>query len=288
MSHRLAAPRLVSTTLALVLGMLLFGACNSKGWKRIDKDELRPLLMKMTLLSSVAQQEYMQDSVRQAEYAALLAAEGYTVTDWDSTIAWYARYDMTLLNDFYRVAYDSLEAMRSRLQVRYDSVSAAEAYRDRLSAFDVDSVDFLRELPRLYVQDGSYLYRRFDITPQTPYDSTHYLIFTTRILGLAELADSIAPLRMYVCTHLSDSTTRVDSIDIRRSGLYRLEASAPDGHRITRCSGFVKGVLPLLAKDKKRFIALDSFSLVRMPRVFETPPESIESASESISDTEII
>lgn len=287
MSLRLSAPRLVSTTLALVLGLLLLGACNSKGWTRIDKEEVRPLLIKMTLLSAVAQQEYMQDSVRQAEYAALLASEGYTLTDWDSTIAWYARYDMTLLNDFYRVAHDSLEAMRGRLQTRFDSINAAETYLERLRAFDLDSVDFLCEAPRLYALDGSYLYRRFDISPGTPYDSTCVLILTTRILGLPELADSVSPLRLFVCLHLSDSTSRIDSLDIRRSGLYSLETSTSSGHKVIRCSGFLKGVLPRQSKGRGGFIAIDSFSLVRMPRTIETPPESVESASETFAEDEI-
>lgn len=284
MRLRWSSPYLVSIALGIVLGLIALGSCSSREWKRIDKDELRPLLVKMTLLNAVAQQEYMQDSVRQSEYAALLGAEGYTIADWDSTIAWYARYDMTLLNDFYRVAYDSLEAMRSRLQTRYDSVSEAQAYQDRLNSYDLDSVDFLREAPTLYTLDGSYLYRRFDITPHSPYDSTRYLVFTARILGLPELADSVAPLRMYTCAHLSDSTTLIDSIDIRRPGLYQLESSTPDGRRIIRSSGFVKGLLPALSTRGKGLVAIDSFSLVRRTRIVETPPESVESVAETIVD----
>lgn len=261
MRERKSSSILISLLSVCVFVLGLVGGCSSRGWSKIGKDEMRPLLIEMALLNSALQQEYTPDSLRQGEYAALLARYGYTQADWDSSIMWYARYDMTLMHDFYRVAYDSLEATHTRLKQQHEQIVAEEARQYQLSTYNLDSVNFLPSEPSYHALDGGLLYRSFDLSPGSPYDSTRRLNFSVRLTGLPEL-DSLGALRLYLYRYLKDSTTRLDSLLILRSGIHSIEVQQQGKEQVVRCVGHIKGILPLRSSGQ-RIVAMDSFSLVR-------------------------
>ena len=101
----------------------LLCACSGGGWKRIPADKVRQLLPRYALLAAALQDRNVPDSVRATAYKQFLEKEGYTLTDWDSTMAWYAKNNMPLYYDFYRLTSDSLNKEADRLQLKQELIN---------------------------------------------------------------------------------------------------------------------------------------------------------------------
>lgn len=226
-----------SIVFVLILG---WAACTRSQWKRLDEDEVLRTLPALSLLSASLSEQNIPDSTRQRAYHEFFARRGYTLADWDSTMAWYAKNRVQLFYDFYRLSGDSLTRQRTAMEKRRDLIAATEERRRLWHGAMLDSVDLLRD-SSTYYRAGELINKRFELYPISPYDSTTRLQAEILILGLQSFSNDSLDLELRL--HLSDSTSAVSHQQIRSSGFYRLEAYVPNGKTALRAIGTLRGTL---------------------------------------------
>lgn len=228
-------------TLAFVLVSSIASSCSQSSWQRLDSNEILEVLPELSLLSASLSDKYVPDSTRQRAYQEFFARRGYTLADWDSTMAWYARNRVSDFYDFHRLTGDSLTNMRTAMEHRRDSI-ALKQERERLwRGAMLDSVNLLNDSSTYYSR-GEWVNRYFTLNPVIPYDSTTQLTAKFLILGLdSHRQDSlILALRL----HFSDSTSLIQRQTIVASGDHRATIQVPNGKRAIRFSGWLRGLLP--------------------------------------------
>lgn len=235
-------------------------SCSKRSWTLIDEDEVRRLLPRYAMLSARLQMYGEADSLRLATYRQFLADEGYSLADWDSSMMYYAKHDMPLYHDFYRLASDTLTRQAELLQKRVDSIAQAEDYRAKYTGYTLDSVNLLR-LGAVSYYSGDLVNRAFAFAPSVPYTGVEGEL-SLRLRGLPKLGREQA-WDMELRFHAQDSTSEVERIRIDRSGDYKLKIVTLSGKPVVRVTGFVRGLSPKLKSGT--FIWLDSLRFVRRP-----------------------
>ncbi len=283
---------LIKHTVLWTTALGLLAGCSSREWSLIEAEDVRRLLPRYTLLNAALQNRGEQDSIRQAAYRAFFEEEGYTLADWDSSMLWYAKNDITLYHDFYRLASDSLSRDTERVQARVDSIRAAEEYLRKRNGAVLDSTNLLSLGLETY-KAGEYLNRHFALSPSTPYNGVQGEL-KAGIWGLPKLKKSEA-LSLELRFHAKDSTTRVERIAIDKSGVYSVRLVTMEGKDVVRVSGFLRGVLP--KKLQRDYILVDSLRFVRTPHmnipnpkqdsVKATPTPTAEPSTEAASVLEV-
>lgn len=269
--------------LAILVATSTIYGCSDSNWSKIDTDEVRELMPKMALLSASFDLDNTPDSIRQATYRALLGEHGYTIRDWDSTLAWYAGYDIDVLNDIYRQVADSLSRLQAYLQARQDSIYRHEEWLNNRRGGTLDSINLL-SIGTTPLHAGELINRPFAFFPSSPYDSSHELTLSTRLYGLPQL-DTISALELELRLHFVDSTSLVARQQIRTSGRHAITMTIPEGKTVRRVSGHLRGVVP--SQLRGGFIFTDSLRLVRLPRSMAAavaPAGEVEPAP-TLSDT---
>ncbi|MDY3090137.1 MAG: DUF4296 domain-containing protein [Porphyromonas sp.] len=243
-----------TTALSLLVG------CSSREWTLIGEEDVRRLLPRYALLNAALQNRGEQDSIRQAAYRAFFEEEGYTLADWDSSMLWYAKNDITLYHDFYRLAADSMARSTERVQLRVDSITAAEERMRKLNGAVLDSTNLLSLGLETY-RAGEYLNRYFMLTPSTPYTAVRGEL-GVGIWGLPKLKKDEA-LSLELRFHAKDSTTRIERLSIAKSGFYSVRLVTMEGKDVVRVSGALRGTLP--KKLQRGYVLVDSLRFVRTP-----------------------
>ena len=244
----------------------LLCACSGGGWKRIPADEVRQLLPRYALLAAALQDRNAPDSVRATAYKQFLEEEGYTLTDWDSTMAWYAKNNMPLYYDFYRLTSDSLNKEVDRLQLKQDSIFRIEELANKRRNYNLDSVNLL-SLGTIYAGQGDLVNQAFSIAPSPAYTGAE-LELSTRVLGLSLSDGRKSPFTLYLQLVQSDSTVSQRSLLIKKSGTYSVKLKTKSGLSVVRIQGYMQGIVASGHKGKK-FIYLDSLRLRRYPSIDE-------------------
>lgn len=251
-----------------VAGLLtISNSCSQGGWTRISSDEVRRLLPRYALLTATLQNQSQPDSVRVAAYKHFFEQEGYTLRDWDSTMAWYAKNNMPLYYDIYRLSSDSLTREADRLQLRQDSLFRIEEQLTRKRNYNLDSVNLL-SIGATYAQAGGLINQSFSIAPSPAYTSAE-LELSTRIQGLPKHLDKGSALNLYLQFSLSDSTIIYKTLKITKSGAYNIKLKTKSSTSVQRVYGCLQGIVPKGTK----LLFLDSLRLKRYPAI-DTPIES--------------
>lgn len=247
----------------VLLGIaMLFASygCERRGWKQIPIKDVRRILPSYTLLMVSLDQHNIPDSQRRAAYESFLSEQGYTLSDWDSSMALYARNELTLLHDIYRTAADSLERSRTVLQTRFERVIARENYDTNRRLGILDSVNLLSIGSRWY-KAGDPIHVNFDFSPSSAYDSTYQVELSTT-LNSAELLDTLVYPFLELRLHFSDSTTLYSSTPLLHPGRHAVSLSIPSGKKAQKITGALSGRIPTRLWWG---VQLDSLRLVRYP-----------------------
>lgn len=243
-----------------MLLLTLLASCTGQGWKRVSERDMRRMLPEFAMLSTGMEQRGTPDSIRQATYEAFLSDYGYTLTDWDSSMRWYAVEQLDLLHDIYRQATDSLARLEAQLQGRQDSVVTYQEYIRKRYEGQLDSLNMLREGERVYFP-GELINRSFTFTPSSPYSEGQILNLSTSVQGL-QPADSV--LMLELCMQTSDSLLVRSSLRVfPHQGNTRLTMGVPTGKSVVRVFGSLRGVLP--RRTSMPFVLCDSLRLIRLP-----------------------
>lgn len=266
---------------SFLLVLLLFFSCTNRSWELVSEDDARHLLPRYALLSAGLQYKGAPDSIRQAAYRQLLEQEGYTLNDWDSSMLWYAKNNMPLYHDFYRLASDSLSKQTELLQKRADSIMREEERERKFQAAILDSANLLR-LGSQLAFSGQLVNQSFSLRPSIAYNGVEGVL-STRILGLPKLSDKES-FSLELKFHAQDSTSRFKRIRIKNSGVYKLRLITMDGKDVVRISGYLRGVTPQLRPGT--FVLIDSLRFVRTPHTNipnpkQVPPTTDNSTSPS-------
>lgn len=254
--------RKMATRLGLMLSaLLLFFSCSNRSWELIPEEDVRRLLPRYALLSAGLQNRGEADSVRQAAYRRFFEEGGYTLQDWDSSMVWYAKNNIPLYHDFYRLASDSLSKLTEALQKRSDSIVRVEERQRKLMGAVLDSVNLLK-LGMEVFGENELINMTFSLQPTTPYTGLEGTL-TTRIAGLPKLAKRDA-LSLELRFHSKDSTSQIQHLAIQSSGVYHVRLVTMEGKDVVRISGYLRGIVPKkLPKDG--YVFVDSLRFVRLP-----------------------
>lgn len=83
----------VAFVLILMACSVLMGGCRQQGWKKLSKRQLREVMLDVAFTRALMEERgNLPDSTRQAIYDDLFARHGIKQVDYDSSMAWYARY----------------------------------------------------------------------------------------------------------------------------------------------------------------------------------------------------
>ncbi|MDO4708048.1 MAG: hypothetical protein Q4A61_06500 [Porphyromonadaceae bacterium] len=237
MLSRLASLRRACSSLFTILCLL---SCSSGGWRKLSKDEILSTLPELNLLSASLNERGATDSVRQRAYHEFFDRRGYHLSDWDSTMAWYAKHRVRLFHDFYRLSVDSLTRLRTVLEKKRDLIAQSEQ-RERLwHGAILDSVNLLQD-SSAYYYSGELLNKSFELIPSTPYDSTTHIYAEILALSLGPFPSDSLSLELRL--HLSDTTSVVSLRHITASGRYSILAQVPGGKYATRVTGSLRGLI---------------------------------------------
>lgn len=245
----------------LAVGLIssyLLSSCSGSAWSKISPEEVRRLLPQYAMLASSMQAQSTPDSLRVASYSKFFEEQGYTLEDWDSTMAWYAKYDMPLYYDFYRLASDSLAKDLSKLEKKMDSVRQVETILAQRSGYVLDSVNLLNIGADAF-RSGELINQSFSVSPNIPYSSARVQL-STYIAGFKQM-DKREPLELVLRLSLSDSTSVHRRISISKPGYYEVSVNTPSGLQAVRLSGYLRGVAP--KENASKFIFVDSLRLQR-------------------------
>lgn len=258
--------------LASFCAWLLLASCSGRDWRKVSPSDVRQILPAMTMLSVSLEYDNVPDSIRQANYRSLLGEHGYSLTDWDSSMAWYAANEIDLFYDFYRAALDDVTKLQTQLHKRQDSIHTREEFvRNRLGA-NLDSINLL-SLGYEYYHRNQLINRSFSIVPTTPYLNGWIVRLSTN-LYTTSAEDSIAYGTLSLQLHLSDSTILAASTPVHSGGAHSVVLSIPQGKQAVRVSGFLRGVT-----HAERYILCDSLRLVRL----QGDPSAENSAAAAIT-----
>lgn len=266
-----------------VLGLgLLSGlwACSDRDWSLLGEREVRRILPRYAMLAAGIESRGEPDSIRQAAYRQFFASEGYSLRDWDSSMMWYAKNNIPLYYDFYRLASANIGKQADLLQQRVDSISRAEEYRRNRLGYVVDSVNLLN-IPVAYYRSGDLVNTTFNIQPSTPYTNAEGVL-SVAVSGLPKLKSEQAwhlELRFYT----QDSIMQVENRAIPGSGRYEVKLATQADKSVVRIAGHLRGITPKLKKG--RFIWVDSLRFIRVPHA-EEQTEAIPKDEETTSEPE--
>lgn len=263
-------------SLVCIVALSASYGCERRSWERIPIDEVRQILPDYTLLVVSLDQRSFPDSQRRAAYESFFEEYGYTLSDWDSSMAWYARNELTLLHDIYRTTADSMERSQVSLQTRFDEVTKRETYENNRRIGVLDSVNLLSIGSHLY-KGGDEIKVDFDFTPSMPYDSTRRVELSTTLYGI-ELLDTLVYPFLELRLHFSDTTELYSSTPLLRAGHHVVSLSIPNGKKARRISGAVRGRMP---HSIWWVMQLDSLRLVRYPIIDGLPPVTQEADTTS-------
>lgn len=281
MNARCRLARIPTMLVSLVMLTIGYG-CSRQGWEQIPIKEVRRILPEYTLLAVSLDQRNVPDSQRRAAYEGLLMEQGYTLEDWDSSMAWYARNELMLLHDIYRTTADSMERMQTSLQTRLDAVVQRETYLANRHMGQIDSVNLLSIGSRFY-RAGEEIKVDFNFSLSMPYDSTRRVELSTALLGTETLDTLVFPfLELYL--HLSDTTTLYASTPLSQPGRHAVALAIPAGKKAHRISGTVRGRMP---SRVWWMMQLDSLRLVRYPLMEGAPATTttMDLATPSLDDS---
>lgn len=230
----------LSRVLPLVFACFLLGSCSSGSWKKLDTDEILNTLPELNLLSASLSERGATDSVRQRAYHEFFARRGYTLADWDSTMAWYAKHRVKLFHDFYRLSTDSLTRLRTTLEKKRDLIAKAEERKRLWHGAMLDTVNLLSDTSNCYYA-GELLNKSFELIPATAYDSTTRVYAEALVLGLNTFPCDSLSLELRL--HLSDTTSVLSQQQIKASGHYVISAQVPSGKHASRVTGILRGII---------------------------------------------
>lgn len=272
-------------TLGLATLFVGFSSCSEQKWELISEREVRRLLPLHAQLSAKMQNQGWADSTKASVYRKFFLEQGYSLRDWDSTMAWYAKNEVLLYHDFYRQATDTINRLLTDLQAVQDSVNRIEEIRSRRTSYILDSVNLLSIGLETY-HSGEYINRAFSIAPASAYEGVEVHL-STGVYGLSKEALS-KQLELELKFHHIDTTITSRSIQIFKSGTYDVSMVVPPGKSVTRVSGRLVGLLPQ-AHPRKR-VWCDSLRLIRFPykEQAEVPPLVPQEEQVQPSDPEII
>lgn len=267
-------------TIALCIGGII-SACSGRSWELIPEDDMRQLLPRYSMLTASLQSRGEADSLRRAAYKAFFAEEGYTLTDWDSSMMWYAKHNIPFYYDLYRKAGDSLVRLTDRLQKRLDSITIVEERSRKLLGYTLDSVNLLKRGSETY-KVGELVSNTFSIAPSTPYTGVQVELSVV-VKGLQkQKAPSELSLELFM--YAQDSTVQSKVVNINKSGRYSITLQTLLGKPVIRLTGGVRGVVPRLSGDE--YLWLDSLRFVRVP--YAEMPVSVPAESQTVAPLEPI
>lgn len=263
-----------------LLAVLLFFSCSNRSWDLVSEEDVRRLLPRYAMLSAGLQNRGEADSIRQAAYRQFFEAEGYTLQDWDSSMLWYAKNNMPLYHDYYRLASDSLSRLTEVIQRKVDSIARVEERQRKFRGAILDSVNLLSLGARVALSN-QLVNQHFSLQPSSPYMGVEGTL-SVRVSGLPKLSDKNA-FRLELRFHEKDSTSRVERISIKRSGLYKVRLVTIEGKDVVRISGHLRGTIPTLGKQA--FVWVDSLRFVRKPHANLPNPKLEKAKADSIKNT---
>lgn len=245
---------------ALFIGVvILSSACSRhKGWRKIGMGTTQEILVDMLTAEASFNSKATPDSLRASSYQALLARYGYTMADWDSTIAWYGRNNLANYRKIYEYAQEVLTKRQTELQSRVRYLDSIDLRTSKLRSGDIDEVNLLRDSISVY-SPGKFGYRSFSYSPLTPYNAGSEVGFIVRLRGLKGSATS-GSLRMQLRLLYADSSATTISLKQLRGGLNELRYSIPMGKQMLRAEGSLLGIAP---RSDNPLLVVDSFSFVR-------------------------
>lgn len=226
--------------------LVQLSACSDEQWTKLSADEIRDILPELSLLEATANFRDMPDSARQALYTSYFEARGITQADWDSTMAWYAKHQMVMYENFYRVASEQMEKQRLALQTKKDSVFVLEQRENLRRNAQLDSVNLLQDTMLVY-RSGELLNRHWKLSPSAPYPSGTRLLFSLQMRGLRSEVISNLKLTAELRMHASDSTVLLAQQTQWSNGLAELSLTVPEGKTVNLVTAYLRGVLPNIA-----------------------------------------
>lgn len=242
-----------------LLTWLFFSSCQKRDWVLLGERDIRQILTDYTVLSAALSTRGEDDSVRHLSYRAFFEQKGYRISDWDSSMMWYAKTNLPLYYDFYRLASEQLSRHVDELQIKQDSISKREDYeRNRRNAV-LDSINLLNVAPKYYLA-GELVNSTFSIRPISPYQNKKGTL-SINISGLPKLCKCQA-WDFALKFHQQDSSVRINRMKINAPGVYHLDLETSDDNKSTvRISGYLRGIVPPL--NNSEFVWIDSLRFVR-------------------------
>lgn len=233
-------------------------SCSDDGWSKLSESQIRSILPELSLLEATASFRDMPDSIRQRLYDNYFDSRGITQSDWDSTMAWYAKHQMVMYEDFYRMASEDMERTRIALQTKKEHVESLEQRELQRLNGQLDSVNLLRDT-LLVLNGGDLLNQHWVLRPSTFYQSGTRLTFSFNTQGLQSNIALRAELRM----HATDSTMLLVQKTECSNGETLLSLTIPEGKTVELVTALIRGRLPY--KSQGTPVMLHGISIKKYP-----------------------
>lgn len=268
-------------TALLSLSLVGFSACSDNQWTKLSAEEVREILPELSLLESMANFRDMPDSLRQGLYTHYFESRGITQADWDSTMAWYAKNQMVMYENFYRVASEEMEQKRLALQAKRDSISTLEQREIQRRNGQLDSVNLLQDT-LLVFHAGELLNKHWKLQPSQPYPSGTRLLFSVHMQGLSAEVLSNLKWTAELSMHASDSTILQMSQTNWHDRGAELSLTVPEGKTVGLVTAYLRGLVPN-SKALSRGIVIHGVSLKKYPT-----DVTIEDTQDALTTEEIV
>lgn len=232
------------TVIAFIL-CISFISCSNKDWEKLSADEMKSMLIDISIVEAYMQNTYTDDSIRVQVYNSIAKKHGFTKKDWDSSQVYYSKNRIADYEIIYKEALDSLTKMRDYLSERNKIVDSINNLQSLIELGNIDGYDLLKsENFKNYLSNSiSYL----EYKPKTLFDDNIELCLSafTGLINNDNL-DSLAYIKMTY--FYADTTRKSDSIFISNIKDYELKISVDSAKTLDKLIAgiFVKNT----SKDK--------------------------------------
>lgn len=219
----------------LSLFVICFFPSCSKTWKKIPPKDMEKILIDMSLTESFFQNNYTPDSIRIRGYSEICRKHGFSMSDWDSSVALYSGKYIETYEKIYKNALDSIVRLQSILQSQKKYKDSIVHYQRNIFDGNIDSVNLLVGKSVVYHRGNAV---SFSLRFNPPYSDKYSIELLIYIGRIGSIIDS-SKTQIRITMAYSDSTDSIVSIPIRRTGINALRVNVPKGKALTNINGAV-------------------------------------------------
>ncbi len=243
--------------LVALIFSLLVNSCSKTSWKKLESEEIEVILPELIFLQTYLNERNVADSTRLVTYFAFFDKYGITQTDWDSTMYWYAKNDISLYLNIYYKTGKKLEAKKDKLKKRVKYLDSVENHRTLWESKHLANTNFIVDNHCPMILAGrSYFELKNHFIPQGLYTNSDTLQYSLSVYGLSEKQED--SLLMKLAFYYQDVLQDEAQTTIKKDGSYTLEVK-PYSKEIDSVAGSIEAYLPY--NPLRNYLIIDSINL---------------------------